>query len=278
MRLLKGGEFMKKYRIIDAHCHIYPDKIAEKAASATCDFYEGLGSTLDGRVSTLEREAEKAGIEHCIVQSVATTPKQVSPINKFIASTVAESGGGLTGLGTLHPDIEDLAKDVEEIISLGLKGVKLHPDIQKFKIDDYRCLKIYELCEKNNLPVLMHTGDSRYDYSNPNRLKPVLQIYDKLIVIGAHFGGWSVWEEAAKELHGFKNLYVDSSSAFYALAPTQARELIQLYGDDRVLFGTDYPMWAPEEELGRFKKLKLSKKQNEQILFQNACKVFGIEI
>ena len=75
---------MKKYKIIDAHCHIYPDKIAEKAAMATCDFYEGLGSTLDGTVSTLLKEADIAGIGHCIVQSVATTPKQVSSINKFL--------------------------------------------------------------------------------------------------------------------------------------------------------------------------------------------------
>jgi hypothetical protein len=65
---------MRTYKIIDAHCHIYPDKIAEKAAAATCNFYEGLGSTLDGTVSTLLKEAELAGIDHCIVQSVATTP------------------------------------------------------------------------------------------------------------------------------------------------------------------------------------------------------------
>ena len=265
-------------RIIDAHCHIYPDKIAEKAAEATCEFYEGLGSTLDGRVSTLSSEAEKAGIEHCIVQSVATTPKQVSSINKFIASTVAQSGGNLTGLGTLHPDSENLSDDVNEIIGLGLRGVKLHPDIQKFKIDDYRCLKIYELCEKNNLPILMHTGDCRYDYSNPNRLMPILEIYDKLIIIGAHFGGWSVWKEASQLLHGFKNLYVDTSSALYALKPHEAEELINLYGEDRVLFGTDYPMWAPQDEMERFNKLKLSDKQKEKILFRNSCELFNINI
>lgn len=269
---------MDKNRIIDAHCHIYPDKIAEKAAAATCDFYGGLGSTLDGRVSTLASEAQMAGIEHCIVQSVATTPKQVSSINKFIAATVADNLSGMTGLGTLHPDSEDLASDVEEIISLGLRGVKLHPDIQKFKIDDYRCLKIYELCEKKSLPILMHTGDCRYDYSNPNRLMPILDIYDKLIIIGAHFGGWSVWKEASKKLHNYKNLYVDSSSALYALKPSVAVEIVHLYGEDRVLFGTDYPMWSPKEELERFLALGLSDKQNEKILFHNASSLFGINI
>ena len=152
---------VKKYKIIDAHCHIYPDGIAEKAAMATCNFYEGLGSTLDGTVSTLIKEAEIAGIEHCIVQSVATTPRQVSSINKFIANTVRESGGKFTGLGTLHPDSTDIKADVEEIIGLGLNGVKLHPDIQRFKIDDYRMLKIYELCE-GRLPVLIGRDEDGY--------------------------------------------------------------------------------------------------------------------
>ena len=126
---------MKKYRIIDSHCHIYPDKIAEKASANTGHFYE-LPSSLDGKISTLLEHGKKAGIEHFIVQSVATTPKQVSSINNFIAESVTLGGGHFTGLGTLHPDSDDMAADVNEIIALGLKGVKLHPDIQKVAIDD----------------------------------------------------------------------------------------------------------------------------------------------
>lgn len=266
---------MKKYKIIDAHCHIYPDKIAEKAAAATCDFYEGLGSTLNGTVSTLSKEAKIAGIKHCVVQSVATTPKQVSSINHFIAKSVAESNGEFTGLGTLHPDSEDIEADVEEIISLGLRGVKLHPDIQQFKIDDYRMLKIYELCE-GKLPLLIHTGDHRYDLSNPNRMMPILEIYKNLTVIGAHFGGWSVWEEATEKLCKYKNFYVDCSSSLYAMTPQKAKELIMAYGTNRVLFGTDYPMWEPKAEIERFMQIDLTDKECEDILYNNAAKMFDI--
>ena len=69
--------------------------------------------------------------------------------------------------------------------------MKLHPDIQAFALDDPRALKIFELCERENVPALLHTGDYRYDYSNPNRLLPVLKAYPSLTVIGAHLGGWS---------------------------------------------------------------------------------------
>ena len=262
--------------IIDAHCHIYPDKIAEKASAATGRFYD-IPMALDGKVSTLRREGAAAGITHFVVQSVATTPAQVSSINRFIAESVAQSGGTMTGLGTLHPDSTDLKGDVEQILELGLKGVKLHPDIQGFKLDDYRCLKIYELCE-GRLPLLIHTGDHRYDFSNPNRLIPILNIYSGLTVIGAHFGGWSIWEKATEELYRYPRLYVDCSSSLYGISPETGRALCRRYGAERVLFGTDYPMWSPKEELERFFAMGLTPEENEQILWKNAARLFDIAL
>ena len=266
---------MENYRIIDAHCHVYPDKIAQKASDSTGSFY-GIPSLLDGKISTLLEHGEKAGIEHFVIQSVATTPKQVSSINRFIAASVADGDGRFTGLGTLHPDSEDIEADVNEIVSLGLKGVKLHPDIQRFKIDDFRMLKIYALCE-GRLPILIHTGDNRFDYSNPNRMQPILEIYRGLTVIGAHFGGWSVWEEATEKLSKYENFYVDCSSSLYDMTPEKAKGLIMAYGTNRVLFGTDYPMWKPVDEIERFLLIELSKEERDDIFYNNAARLFDIQ-
>ena len=263
---------VKKYRIIDSHCHIYPDKIAEKASASTSDFYK-MPSLFDGKISTLLSRGEAAGIEHFIVQSVATTPKQVSSINHFIADAVADSNGRFTGLGTLHPDSNNIEYEIDEILELGLKGVKLHPDIQRFGIDDPRMDKIYELCS-SRLPILMHTGDHRFDFSNPNRMMPVLEKYPDLTVIGAHFGGWSVWDEATEKLSSFKNFFVDCSSSLYAMTAEKARELIMAYGTERVLFGTDYPMWEIDTEIERFMQIDLSEEQREDILYNNAARMF----
>lgn len=263
------------YKVIDAHCHIYPDKIALKAVNGTNTFYD-VPFNLDGTVGTLHKVHDAAGIDHAVVQSVATTPKQVNSINEFIASTVREGEGFFTGLGTLHPDSADQRGDVEHLLELGLKGVKLHPDIQKFKIDDYRCLKIYELCEEFNLPVLMHTGDNRYDFSNPNRLLPILEIYDKLTVIGAHLGGWSIWEEAVEAYKGKANMFFDCSSTFAWVEPAKVAVLIRALGVDRVMFGTDYPMWSPDTELKAFFDMNFSPEENKKILSENAMRLFGI--
>lgn len=261
------------YYIIDAHCHIYPDKIAARAVAGTSNFY-GVVFANDGTVSQLLERGRKAGIDHYIVQSVATTPKQVESINEFIAKTVSENESMMTGLGTLHPDCEDMRQQVEKIKSLGLKGVKLHPDIQAFKIDDYRCLKIYELCEKENLPILMHTGDSRYDFSNPNRLVPILEIYTSLVVIGAHLGGYSLWEEAAEKLKNFPNFYVDCSSSMPFIGADRVKKIIESYSADRVLFGTDYPMWDLQKEMKSFFEMEFSREDRDKILSKNAQKIY----
>jgi predicted TIM-barrel fold metal-dependent hydrolase len=264
------------YPIIDAHCHVYPDKIAAKAVEGIGKFYD-LSMYYDGRYSTLVDFGSKIGVKHYVIFSVATTPHQVHSINTFIAETVRCSDGLMTGLGALHPDSETIEDDIEEIISLGLKGVKMHPDFQKFCIDDKKCYKIYEMCQKNNLPVLLHTGDSRYDFSNPQRMKKILDDFPELTVIGAHFGGWSCWKEAVETLSSYKNFYVDCSSSFDWLTPEESREITRAYGADHVLFATDFPMWNHETEYERFMQMNLTDEENRQILYENALRLFGID-
>ena len=264
------------YFIINSHCHIYPQKIAARAVAATDKFYDIVSCCLGTAEDLLEQEAAN-GIDHFVVQSVATTPMQVASINSFIAGEVAASEGRFTGLGTLHPDSECLREDVENIVALGLKGVKLHPDIQRFSLNDKKCYPIYELCCENGLPLLVHTGDSRYDYSNPDQLLPVLKAFPEMTVIGAHLGGYSVWDEAVMRLAGIDNFYVDCSSSFGLMDKQQAKAIIQAYGADRVLFGTDYPMWQAKSELDTLFEFGFSPEEYRKILSENAIKVFGIE-
>ncbi len=272
----------KDFKIIDSHCHIFPDKIAEKATKSTDIFY-GIAdagvqtSGYIGDVKTLINQCENSGVEKCLVTSVATTPHHAQSINSFISYEVSLYPDKFIGFGSLHPESESLLEDIEHLIEIGLKGVKLHPDIQNFKVDDPKVLKIFELCEKNNLPVLLHTGDFRFDNSNPDRVATVLEKFPNLTVIGAHFGGWSVWEEATEKLSKYKNFYVDTCSSFYALEKDTAKRIIETYGADKVIFGTDFPMWKQEEELEYLFSLGLSESELKDILHNNILKVLKIE-
>ena len=267
---------MKAYTIIDAHCHIYPEKIAAKAVAGTDTFYElSQGSAFGGTTAELLQIQKDTRISRFIVQSVATTPHQVASINAFIANEVQKSGGVFIGLGTLHPDSTDIEKDVDHLIGLGLRGVKLHPDIQRFAVDDPKCMRIYECC-RDRLPILMHTGDKRYDFSNPDRVARVLRAFPDLTIIGAHLGGWSVWEESSRKLSGFDNLYVDTSSTIGFIGAALAETYIRRFDVNKILFGTDYPMWSPKDELSALLAMNFSEAEYEKIFHQNAEKLYGI--
>ena len=76
------------YPIVDCHCHVYPDKIAEKAVESIGGFYD-LPMFYDGKTSTLIEYGSAVGVKHYIIFSVATTPAQVQSINRFIADAVS---------------------------------------------------------------------------------------------------------------------------------------------------------------------------------------------
>jgi uncharacterized protein len=262
--------------IIDSHCHIYPDKIALRAAEGISGFYD-IPVKFDGTVGKLFEEGGKAGITHYLVHSVSTNPLQVHSINEYIASQVSLFKGKFTGFGTLHLDSMDIQGDIDHLLDLGLKGVKFHPDIQGFAVDS---VKFIDLCKKlvNKVPVLVHAGDPRFGFSNPPQLLNFLKKIPDLTVIAAHFGGWNCWEEAAVKLSDIPNLYVDCSSSLYALTPDTSKKLFYAFGTDKVLFGSDYPMWSPVEELTRLHAVGLSSAEERQILYDNAVKLFMPDI
>ncbi len=260
-------------KIIDSHAHIFPDKIAEKASFNVGAFYD-LAMAFDGKVKTLLNLGDQYSIDQFLVHSVATTPDQVESINNYISNVINKYEGRFIGFATLHPDYKDIRKEIDRAISLGLKGIKLHPDFQRFHIDSKDAMELYEILE-GHLPLLIHTGDFRYEYSKPERLARVLDRFPRLQIIAAHFGGWSEWESASEILAG-KNVYVDTSSSLYALSPEKARSIIERFGVDHVLFGSDYPMWNPGEEIQRVKALELDEADYEKIMHLNIEKLLNL--
>jgi len=264
-------------QVVDAHCHIYPSKIAEKAVDSVGEFYqiemlgsevEGVGTVTRGTGEHLLGVSAPSDITRHIVYSVAIKPSTVRSINDFIAAECA-ANGQFVGFMAMHQDFEDMEAEVDRAVGLGLKGIKLHPDTQGVDLDDPRLMRLYQIAEARDLPVVIHTGDYRYDYSHPRRLRRVLHEFPRLRVNGAHFGGWSVFDLACEILE-HERCFVDVSSSMRYLGRRRSRELIELYGADRVLFGSDFPMWSPAEELEHLRALELDRRDMEKILLRNA--------
>ena len=271
MEYLHHGKALK---IMDAHAHIYPGKIAEKATASVGAFY-GVDIGTAGFPHALVESGDKIGVSRYLVCSVATKPEQSRAINDFIARKCAQYPQFL-GFAALHPQQEDWDEEITRILALGLRGVKLHPDFQRFAIDDAAMLPIYERLCAEGLPVLFHMGDERFDHSAPRRLANVLRALPGLQAIAAHFGGYCNWDEAERELCAFPTLRFDTSSSLWRLPPARALELIRSFGPRRLLFGTDFPMWDHTGELARFLALGLSDEDNDQILHRTFEELFGL--
>ena len=302
--------------VIDIHTHIYPAKISDKATRATGSFYglgmyaeqvyastdrchEGSAATCGKAVPTGHIDTAPAGtacqngpapgtaeqllgltaggpITRHAVHSVATSPTQVESINDFIIGECA-AHPQFIGFGCMHQDFEDPQAELIRIKAAGLKGIKIHPDIQRVNLDDDRLMKTYEVCERLGLAVILHVGDFRYDYSHPGRLVGVLHSFPRLRVNAAHMGGWSIPEIGLDNLRD-ENCFVDLSSTFAFVGLRRAKELIKAYGPGRVLFGSDFPMGSPNREYELFMRLGLSSADNEKILWRNAQDFLMIDL
>jgi predicted TIM-barrel fold metal-dependent hydrolase len=120
-------------------------------------------------------------------------------------------------------------------------------------------------------------GDENVDTSSPERLSHIIGEFPNLVVIAAHFGGYQMWDRSLKHLVG-KAVYFDTSSSLWKLDRDKALEMICCHGVDRILFGTDYPMWDHKEELERLLALGLTGEELEKVLWKNACSLLKIQL
>lgn len=267
-------------KVFDVHTHTYPEAIADRAVESLGRFYdfpvEGAGT-----YAHLSSQAAENGVRGYLLFSVATNAHQVEKVNDSIAALAEKSraDGFLTvGFAGMHQDYPDFAREIDRAERLGLRGVKLHPDIQGVNIDDVRLLRLYEILE-GRMPVYFHIGDDRpeYQFSSADRLVRVLEKFPRLEVVAAHLGGYKAWDNAEKYLVGVPNVWYDTSSSLWALTPERATDLIHKLGTDRVMFGTDYPVMNTAGELARFDRLDLTAAERQAILWDNAVRFLHLE-
>ncbi len=262
-------------KLIDFHTHIYPDAIALKATQSIENFYSMKAENV-GTAERLLNVSRDNGIVLSVVLPVAVKPSGVIHINNF-AAEMQKAHPEFLSFGTIHAATENIEEETERLIGMGLHGIKLHPDFQLFDIDDKRMFPAYEMIE-GKIPLMVHSGDYRYSYSHPQRLRRVMDAFPKLTCIAAHFGGWSMPDEGVKYLADKENCYVDISSSFDRISVEKGTELVSLFGEDRVLFASDFPLGSPTIEKENLMRMNLSDDVKEKIAYKNAERLLGLSI
>lgn len=262
-------------KYIDMHSHIFPPGVAEKVINALETYY-GSRWHGTGELDDLLRNLRQAKITRSVIFSSATKPSQVIPINNFLSRLQQEYGELFIAFGTLHPDFPDCEAEIRRIHELGLRGLKFHPDFQQFRIDDPRMDKIYQAAGAS-LPLLFHIGDSRTEFSKPQRLLNIHRKYPELKLIAAHMGGYSEWKLAWKYLIG-EDVWLDTSSTIKFIGPQEGRRMVEAHGADHVLFASDYPGDTQRQAIQDVMSMQLPGEDNEKIFHLNAEKLLGIRL
>ncbi|MBE6552342.1 MAG: amidohydrolase [Ruminococcaceae bacterium] len=265
---------LEDYRIIDIHNHIFPDKIAARAAESIKTFYsftymEGNGSS--GNLLTLKKNLN---IVKFVVCSAATKFDKVETANDFIIKCVF-SDPIYAGFGTTHAGYTDHRKELERVKNAGLIGLKIHPDIQGFDIDDPGMYGAYEAASELGLPILFHIGDKKHHFSEARKLRRMMDKFPDLKVIAAHMGGYSKKNDAYEYLVG-TNAYFDVSQWYNFLTEEEFVKMIYDHGVDKILYGCDFPLNSPYSAAEKFYNVNISDADKEKIFSTNSEKLFGI--
>lgn len=256
--------------LVDCHTHCFPDRIAVNALKRLRRNCGGLLPQTDGTAAGLVSQMDRCGIRTAWVLNIATTPEQQHAVNDFAASL---NSSHLIAFGSVHPDAPDVLDELARMVSLGIRGLKLHPYFQHFAADDAKMKPIYRRAAALGLVTVFHAG---YDigfadtvWASPRALATALDWFDGAPVVAAHLGGAFCWQEARRWLAG-KPVYLDTAYSCGHIPLPEARRLVETHGTGRILFGSDSPWGDCDQELAFIDCLGLSAAEKEQVLSGNA--------
>jgi uncharacterized protein len=209
-----------------------------------------------------------------------------SGVNQFVAAYAKADPQRLIPCGSLHPrHTTNILADVEQLLRLGIRMIKIHPPHQLFFPNDYLCgvneLEIiYRAAEANGIPVMFHTGTSifpgaRNKYGDPIYLDDVAVDFPRLRILMAH-GGRPLWMDTAFFLlRRHPNLYLDISG----IPPTRLLHYFPRLEEvaHKTLFGTDWPgpgVADIAKNLADFRALPLPDGARESILRRTALEIW----
>jgi uncharacterized protein len=209
-----------------------------------------------------------------------------SAVNQFVADYVKEDSKRLLSCGSLHPrHTANILADVEQLIRLGIRMIKIHPPHQLLYPNDYlrgvtELEIIYRAAEANGIPVMFHTGTSifpgaRNKFGDPIYLDDVAVDFPKMKILLAH-GGRPLWMDTAFFLvRRHPNVYLDISG----IPPKSLLRYFPRLAEiaNKTLFGTDWPgPGVPDvaKNLAEFRSLELANDVEQQILSKTALQIW----
>ena len=280
---------------IDVHVHVEGDghghySMDDELLSASAKYFK----TGDERTPAVEhiaafyRERQMAAVIFTVDATAATGHPALS--SEEIADRAAGHADVLIPFGSVDPLVPDEAvrRARRLVADHGARGFKFHPSLQGFTPNDPAVYPLYEAIEEMGVPAVFHTGQTGIGAGLPGGRGIKLRLSDPMLIddVAADFPGLPVilahpsvpWQDSAISIATHKaNVFIDLSGWSPKYFPPPLIRAMNSLLQDKVLFGTDYPLLTPERWLSDFDKLDIKPDVRPKILKQNAIRLLGLE-
>jgi predicted TIM-barrel fold metal-dependent hydrolase len=207
-------------------------------------------------LETFHLELDLAGIEKAVVlpMDASTAAGAVVWTNEQVAELCGMSARFI-GFASVDPHREDAPERLTcAVQTLGLRGLKLNPPMQRFFPDDALAYPLYETARDLGLPILFHAGMSwepgnRLQYGHPLRFENVAADFPKLRIVLAHLA-WPWVVEAVALALKYPNVYLDTSALYFdnprdflrfAMTHQAPLTVFERSLRKQLVFGSNYP-------------------------------------
>jgi predicted TIM-barrel fold metal-dependent hydrolase len=279
-------------RAIDVHVHPGTEILRENAKpymEAMQKYYK-----FEFKPVTEEEMANKfreAGQIACIVAFDAETATGLPPVtNDYIAQMVKDFPDVFVGWAGVDPlkgkmAIEELERANKEF---GFTGVKFAPHIQQFFLDDPQFYPLWEKCVELDMHMMTHTGFGGLGAGLPGGLGTKLQYvkpfphidnlaadFPELTIVAAH-PAWPWTEEFIAVVLHKGNVFWELSGWAPRYYPQNLFYEANRRFQDKIMYGSDYPAFDPNENLNEFMGLDWRPGVLEKLVYKNAQRILGI--
>jgi predicted TIM-barrel fold metal-dependent hydrolase len=286
---------LDKVTALDVHVHVEADghghlSLDDELMAASAAYFKGSESRTPtvADLATRFRDAGMAAVVFTVDATTATGHPALS--SEEIADQAAEHADVLIPFGSVDPHQGPAAVRRARFLveEHGVRGFKFHPSLQAFSPDDPSLVPLWETLQQLGVPALFHTGQNgigaglpggrgiKLRYSNPLLLDDVAADFPGLTVILAHPS--VPWQAEAISMATHKaNVYIDLSGWRPKYFPPELVRAASGLLHHKVLFGSDYPLIAPERWLSDFEELGIPVEHHAGILKGNAARVLGLD-
>jgi uncharacterized protein len=292
-------------RIVDSHVHFYPEEVSADPVKWGNEYREpwwiscvapvGRRSIQGWATSAvLLRDMDRAGIEKCVLQGWYWENQETCDLqNRWLSDLITEYPDRLLAFAAVQPRAKQAALDsLERALDAGFCGIgELFPQVQGFACDDTYFGRILQIAADRRAPVNLHVTDPVAPTTAATRSTP-LENFIRLAkdfpttkLVLAHWGGGLPFYELNLQLHqALRNVNYDSAASSLLYEKRVFRQVIDLVGADRVLYGSDYPLllYPREQREPDFKRFLnevvtagLSFEEQEKVLGENLLRLVG---